>query len=299
MEVPSLQAAAHEQGSWYAYWNEARSGYRIAYDLYEFIVTDDLTLIQGWGVGGRSLSNASVGLDAESGVFQDPLWPQALRDDLEQLLKVDRKHFVDMIKPAQYPDNYPTLDKIDPMKEGLSDFDIEDLDKMFYKTPIYVNFEDTERNHVGIPQPKCTACGNCMADCNVGAKNTLNLNYLPDAKAHGAELFVELIQGKGIDHTLTPLCMSHDSASGVISFDNKIDDIDIIWDRPGYERNFEIIDQVLERVVHGLGGTYVRNPIWSETFGRGVVSVHPLGGCPMEESGGTAVVNHAGDSLEI
>ena len=27
----------------------------------------------------------------------------------------------------------------------------------------------------------------------MGTKNTLNFNYLPDAKAHGAEIFVEVI----------------------------------------------------------------------------------------------------------
>ena len=92
--------------------------------------------------------------------------------------------------------------------------------------------------------------------------------------------------------------MSHDSASGVISFDNKIDDINITWDRVGYESNFKTIDQTLQKIVHGLGGTYVRNPIWSETLGKSVVSVHPLGGCPMGDSGRTGVVNHAGQVFD-
>ena len=65
----------------------------------------------------------------------------------------------------------------------------------------------------------------------------------------------------------------------------KIDDIDITWDRVGYESNFKTIDQKLQKVVHGLGGTYVRNPMWSETLGKGVISVHPLDGCSMGESG--------------
>lgn len=65
----------------------------------------------------------------------------------------------------------------------------------------------------------------------------------------------------------------------------KIDDIDITWDRVGYESNFKTIDQKLQKVVHGLGGTYVRNPMWSETLGKGVIPVHPLDGCSMGESG--------------
>lgn len=161
-------------------------------DLYEFIVTDDITVVQGCGLGGTSLINANVALNAEPAVFQDPSWPKEIREDMDMLMNTDRQHFVDMIKPTPYPDNYPTLDKMERMKDGLSEFDIEDLDKMFYKTPLYVTFHDTLSNHVGVPQPKCTGCGNCCGGCNVGAKNTLNMNYLPDAKAHGAELFTEV-----------------------------------------------------------------------------------------------------------
>ena len=79
------------------------------------------------------------------------------------------------------------------MEDGFGACDIEDIDKAcLYKTPLYVTFEDKPSNHVGVPQPKCTGCGNCCGGCNVGAKNTLNMNYLPDAKAHGAEIFTQV-----------------------------------------------------------------------------------------------------------
>lgn len=92
--------------------------------------------------------------------------------------------------------------------------------------------------------------------------------------------------------------MSHDSASGVISFENKNDVIDINWDRVGFEKNFETVNQALEKIARGLGGTFVRNPTWLESLGRSVISAHPLGGCPMGESGRTAVVNHAGQVFD-
>ena len=151
-----------------------------------------MSVAQGCGLGGGSLINANVGLDAEPEVFDDQLWPKELKEDLDNLQKIDRKHVVDMLKPTPYPDHYPELDKIHRMRDGFHACDIEDIDKMSYKTPLYVTFEDTPSNHVGMPQPKCTGCGNCCGGCNVGAKNTLNLNYLPDAKAHGAEIFTEV-----------------------------------------------------------------------------------------------------------
>ena len=57
-----------------------------------------------------------------------------------------------------------------------------------YRLPITVNFEDGV-NHVGVEQPACNNCGNCVGGCNHGAKNTLLTNYLPDARNHGAELY--------------------------------------------------------------------------------------------------------------
>ena len=159
----------------------------------DFFVTDDLTVLTGSGLGGTSLINANVALDMDPAVLQDSAWPKEIRNDADQMNTVDRGHFFDMIKPETYPTSYPALHKIDRMKESLHKYDIEDLDeKILSKLPLYVTFEDKLTNHVGVPQPKCTACGNCVGGCNVGAKNTLNMNYLPDAKAHGAEIFTEV-----------------------------------------------------------------------------------------------------------
>jgi cholesterol oxidase len=44
-------------------------------------------------------------------------------------------------------------------------------------------------NPAGVAQPACTHCGDCCGGCNVGAKNTVALTYLPDAARHGAQIF--------------------------------------------------------------------------------------------------------------
>ena len=36
-----------------------------------------------------------------------------------------------------------------------------------------------------------SGCGDCVSGCNHNAKNTVLVNYLPDAVAHGAEIFCE------------------------------------------------------------------------------------------------------------
>lgn len=60
-----------------------------------------------------------------------------------------------------------------------------------YRTDINVNFDVDGENHVGIEQKPCNLCGDCCSGCNNSAKNTLIVNYLPDAKAHGAEIFTQ------------------------------------------------------------------------------------------------------------
>ncbi|XP_071479196.1 cholesterol oxidase-like [Diadema antillarum] len=165
--------------------------------LYDLVVGHDVAVLQGCGLGGTSLINANVALDADPRVFDDEVWPTALRDDLDNINGQDRTRFLDMMRPASYPDDFPSLTKLDVMREAVDYLvkDIEDLgtDDVFSKPPLYVNFNDMEENHVGVPQPACVGCGNCCSGCNTGAKNTLNLNYLQDAKAHGAEFYTKML----------------------------------------------------------------------------------------------------------
>ena len=62
------------------------------------------------------------------------------------------------------------------------------LGKAPVAAPVVVSFEATV-NPAGVAQPACTHCGDCCGGCNVGAKNTVALTYLPDAARHGAEIF--------------------------------------------------------------------------------------------------------------
>lgn len=72
------------------------------------------------------------------------------------------------------------------------------LDKELDILPIAVNCSNFDTgisgkmNHVGVPQRLCNGCGDCVSGCNVGAKNTLIMNYIPQAKNNGAKIFTQM-----------------------------------------------------------------------------------------------------------
>ncbi|MFN0303496.1 MAG: GMC family oxidoreductase N-terminal domain-containing protein [Burkholderiales bacterium] len=149
--------------------------------LYDFRVNPDINVVLGCGLGGTSLINANVSLRPDSRVFADPAWPQALRDDQAHL---DAGYTLaeTMLRPTPYPVN-PA-----PAKLAALELSGGALNVACQRPPINVTFT-TGINHVGVEQAACIGCGDCVSGCNVGAKNTTAMNYLPDAHNFGASFF--------------------------------------------------------------------------------------------------------------
>lgn len=157
--------------------------------LYEFTVGSEISVFKGCGLGGTSLVNANVSIKPDPRVMEDPCWPEAIRKDPDAFQEgLDRAW--EMLKPTPYPENkngYPVLKKTEAMRKSA-----EFMSEEFRLLDINVNFEDKAANHVGVKQPKCINCGDCVTGCNVGAKNTTAMNYLPDAVNHGADIFTNI-----------------------------------------------------------------------------------------------------------
>lgn len=152
--------------------------------LFEVHVNDDQYALVGCGLGGTSLINANVSLELDKHLLDGEHWPAAFRDDAHEI-DTYYERAREMLNPNPYPDSYPTLGKLEALEHSA-----DVMGKRFYKTPINVNFED-KTNKFGVPQPACNNCGDCVSGCNVGAKNTTLMNYLPDAANHGAEIFTQ------------------------------------------------------------------------------------------------------------
>lgn len=157
--------------------------------LYDYRIGSTMDVFAGSGLGGTSLVNANVVVPADRDVFA--AWPAAIRQDVASgaldawearvraMLGADQVTEADALRKHWF--HRSTTDT--RQRAGIG--------TRFAPLPIAVNL----RRYAGVPnaqgvvQPLCTHCGDCVTGCRVGAKNTLDVNYLPLARAGGAEIF--------------------------------------------------------------------------------------------------------------
>ena len=162
--------------------------------LFDFRYNKDINVILGCGLGGTSLINAGISLRPDPEVFKNVAWPPELREPDAWARYFD--HADRMLRPSIAPATYRRVRRAGEVSEPLAKplavrVAAQHSGWNASPAPVLVNFErfDGDRNHVGVTQRPCVGCGDCVSGCNYHAKNTLLMNYLPDAKRHGAHIF--------------------------------------------------------------------------------------------------------------
>jgi cholesterol oxidase len=148
--------------------------------LYDVRLGADMHVLVGCGLGGGSLINAGVVLRPDPRVFADEIWPGQIVQD--GLLDEGYRRAERWLRPASDP-GAAERTKFQALARASRALGAEPV-----APRVAVSFENTI-NAAGLAQPACTHCGDCCSGCNVGAKNTVALTYLPDAVRHGAEIF--------------------------------------------------------------------------------------------------------------
>lgn len=148
--------------------------------LYDVRLGRDMHVLVACGLGGGSLVNAGVALVPDPRVFADAAWPAPIARD--GTLEEGFRRAEQWLRPAT-----------DPRAREMTKFSVLEAagrgtEGRLVDSRVVVSFEDTI-NPAGIRQLACTRCGDCCAGCNVGAKNTVAVTYLPDAVRTGAEVF--------------------------------------------------------------------------------------------------------------
>lgn len=150
--------------------------------LFDLQINEDVNVLVGCGLGGTSLINANVSLEADPRVFLAEGWPTPLRDGSLNLAPYYQRARA-ALGATPYPQTSPSLPKLKALEIGA-----QALGQPISRPPINVSFTDGP-NTFGFEQSACTLCGDCCTGCNYAAKNTTLMNYLPDARAFGADIY--------------------------------------------------------------------------------------------------------------
>ena len=162
----------------------------LCYGIQRMTLLDDVLVLSGAGVGGGSLVYANTLLTPRPEVFQQPGWPKSRdwRRELQPHYETAKR----MLGASTVPQVYPADELIRKAAEvaGCGDsFRRQTVGVFFGKSGETVS--DPYFNGDGPSRTGCTHCGGCLVGCKVGAKNTLDKNYLYLAEKNGVRILSE------------------------------------------------------------------------------------------------------------
>ncbi|WP_413292781.1 GMC family oxidoreductase N-terminal domain-containing protein [Bdellovibrio sp. HCB185ZH] len=158
------------------------------FGLFEIHANHEMDVLNGNGLGGTSLINAGAMVRPDRDTFRFPEWPRAIVDEIQG--GEFEKYFSRVKSMLQgHAFNPATMSSA---KVRAHEYASREMGVDVKYPPIAVNLYGEQSQQRGVTQPKCIECGNCCSGCNTGAKNTLNMNYLPLAKNQGAEIYTQM-----------------------------------------------------------------------------------------------------------
>lgn len=146
----------------------------------------DVVVFHGTAVGGGSIVYANTHLEPLDAFFTDPRWKN-LSDDWRAELAPFYAEAKRMLGSVQAPRTYPVDEAL---REVLTEMGTGDTFARHtvgvYFGPAGEQVPDPYFDGKGPERTGCTHCGSCMIGCRIGAKNSLDKNYLYFAEQQGA-----------------------------------------------------------------------------------------------------------------
>ncbi|KAH8888904.1 FAD/NAD(P)-binding domain-containing protein [Thozetella sp. PMI_491] len=138
------------------------------------------------GLGGTSLMNANVFMEADDRVLSTRVWPAEIRENLDEF-KTYYKKVEEVLEPTEYPDDWPKLPKLDLLQRQA---EILGYGDKFHKVKQTTRFKNGP-NSCGVEMSPSALTGQDTTGVNDGSKTTTLVTYLADAWNWGAEMFCE------------------------------------------------------------------------------------------------------------
>lgn len=157
------------------------------FGIQQITLLNKIMILHGAGVGGGSLVYANTLMQPEESVFAQNHWPKNFLANYNSHFQTARKMLgVTTNKFFSVAD-----EKIKALGQKLN------VAETFHLTEVGIYFGDQDKSKdpyfsgQGPLRKACTGCGACMIGCAVGAKNTLDKNYLFFAEKWGCEIQAE------------------------------------------------------------------------------------------------------------
>ncbi|KAK1252313.1 hypothetical protein MKX08_003500 [Trichoderma sp. CBMAI-0020] len=150
--------------------------------MFHLILGHDQNVIAANGLGGGSLVNANVFLETEQDILKLGHWPPEIRDNPAGL---DYQKVRDVLEPEPYPENWPSLKKMEVFNEQAKALGLQDK---FRRVPLTTRFRNGP-NSCGVNMSATTLAGQETTGVNDGSKTSTLVTYIADAWNWGAEMF--------------------------------------------------------------------------------------------------------------
>lgn len=157
-----------------------------------------ISVLKASGVGGGSLVDGGVASVPEAAILDHRAWPKELRGDSARLLP-----FYERARAVLAAQPHPHASQM-AKSQALSKSFGQPKEARFSPAELAINWGIDGNNRYGVAVKPCINCGDCLTGCNIGAKNSLDKNYLLLARNAGAEVYggirvqwIERLRGKG------------------------------------------------------------------------------------------------------
>ncbi|RYP91482.1 hypothetical protein DL770_002421 [Monosporascus sp. CRB-9-2] len=154
--------------------------------MFHLVFGNGQNALVGNGLGGTSLINANVYLEADEDTLALEAWPDEIRKTrgcLGQYYKKVR----DVLEPTEYPEDWPKLPKMELLKKQAEFLNMGHKFRRVLQTTRFTNGP----NKCGVEMSASALTGQDATGVNDGSKNTTLVTYLADAWNWGAEMFCE------------------------------------------------------------------------------------------------------------
>lgn len=145
--------------------------------------------------------NANIFLEADERTLQLDYWPDEIAKNPKSLHKCnpppdnhvlslvlnpnpDYQRAGEVLQPCPYPEDYPELPKLSLLQKQAA---LLGVPEKFSRAPQTTFFKDG-LNSMGVEMKASTLSGQDCTGVNDGSKNSVLMNYLPDAWNWGAEM---------------------------------------------------------------------------------------------------------------